>query len=608
MAAPVHRGDRLFYARRHATKEKSVVYFKPAAGGEEKVLFDPNTWSKDGSTSLGVWVPSWDGKRVAYGVKANNSDEAVLHVIDVDSLSDFKVDLIEGAKYADPSWTPDGSGFYYTWLPTDPKIPASERPGFAEVRFHRLGQDPKSDRVVHEKLGDATRFINAGLSKDGRWLLLSISNGWTSNDLLLRDLKTDDNAPWVPVAVGKTAHYGASVFHDRLYIQTDEGAPRGRIFVADAADPRREHWKEIVPQHTSDVLQSSSVVGGKLGVQYLHDVTSRLEVRDLDGKLVREQKLPGLGTASDWFGDEDQDDAYWTFTSFLVPTEIHRTSISTGETALYFRLAAPVDPSKYELEQLFFPSKDGTRIPVFVLHKKGLKKDGNSPLLLGGYGGFLVSEAPAFKAGAFAWLEQGGVYALANLRGGGEYGEEWHQAGMLLKKQNVFDDFIGAAEFLIKEGFTTRERLAIIGGSNGGLLVGAALTQRPDLFRAVICAVPLLDMVRYQKFGSGKTWTSEYGSIDDPAQFKALYAYSPYHQVKPGTRYPATVLASADSDDRVDPMHARKMAAALQNASTGGPVLLRIERHAGHGGADLIKAAIEQTADEYAFALEQLGR
>lgn len=605
VSAPVRRGAFTFLQRRHATKEKSVVYWKDGKSGEEKVLLDPNTWSKDGSASLGDWQPGWDGARVAYQVRANNSDEATLRVIDVATAKVSEVDVIEGAKYASASWAPDGSGFYYTWLPTDPKIPVDERPGYQEVRFHRLGEDPKRDRVVHGRLGDPTAFVSAAVSRDGRWLVLSVQHGWASADVSFRDLTDPKQADrWTPLVVGTAAHWSVEVFRDRFYVMTDDGAPRGRVYEVDPARPARKAWREVVPQRPDATIAGVAVLGGRLALNYLKDASSLLEVRELDGTFVREMKLAGLGTVGGPSGLVDDDEAYFTFESYTTPREIYSMSMKNGRLGLFAKLKVPVDPSPYVVEQVFLPSKDGTRVSMFLVHRKDLKRDGMSRAILSGYGGFQVSETPYFSALLYPWLEEGGVWAAVNLRGGGEYGEEWHKGGMLLTKQNTFDDFLAAARWLSKEKVTSADRLAIFGGSNGGLLVGAAMTQDPQPFSAVLCAVPLLDMVRYHLFGSGRTWISEYGSAEDPKQFEALNAYSPYHAVKKGTAYPATLLLSADSDDRVDPMHARKFAAALQAASTGGPVLLRIERNAGHGGADMVKASVEERADEYAFVLE----
>jgi prolyl oligopeptidase len=606
LGAPIHRGSRYFFTRRHASTEKTIVSWKEGPDGAEKVLLDPNSWSADGSASLGAWSVSWDGARVAYGKKANNSDEATLYVIDVASGKMSDVDIIEGAKYAGPSWTPDGSAFYYTKLPVDPKIPASELPGWADIRLHRIGTDPKTDVVVKEKLGDPTTFQNVHITRDGRFLFLVVSHGWTSTSVWFRDLgMTRAGDAWTPLAVGIKAHFNPDSFGGTLLVQTDDGAPKGRIFAVDPAKPARAAWKEIVPERRDATLQSFGVVGGRLALDYLRSAASLLEIRNLDGTLVREVPLPGIGSASGFVGRDDEDEAFFSFTSFTTPTSIYRTSMKTGATSLYFQVRVPADATPYTVSQVFFPSKDGTRVSMFIVHRKDFKRDGTTRAILEGYGGFLVSETPVFMASLFPWLERGGIYAVPNLRGGGEYGEEWHEAGMLLKKQNVFDDFAAAAAYLAKEKWTSPDRLVLRGGSNGGLLMGAMITQHPELFKVSLCGVPLLDMVRYHLFGSGRTWISEYGSADDAAQFKALFAYSPYHHLKAGTKYPSVLMLSADSDDRVDPMHARKFTAALQAASTGGPVLLRIEQHSGHGGADLVKAAVAQRADEYAFALSE---
>jgi prolyl oligopeptidase len=603
ISAPHHHGGRYFYTRRLATMEKTIVYWKEGKKGKEQVLLDPNAWSADGSSSLGVWSVSHDGKKVAYAERKNNSDEATLYVLDVATGKKSDVDVIEGAKYASPSWTPKGDGFYYTWLPVDPAIGPAERPGFAEVRFHKLGEDPKKDRLVHERTGDPSTFLNVDLSRDGRWLFLYLQHGWTASDVYVKDLEGGAKAEFQPIAVGRPAHYSAEAYKDQIYVTTDDGAPRSRIYRVDPRKLARADWKEIVPERPDATIDGASILGGRLAVAYLKNAASRLEVFELDGTRVRDVPLPGVGTLGGPIGRNDEDEAYFSFTSFTAPNEIHEMSMKTGETSLYSKVKVPVDTAPFTVEQVFYPSKDGTRVSMFVVHRKDLKKDGSTRALLYGYGGFQVSETSVFTSSIYPWLERGGLYAVPNLRGGSEYGEDWHRHGMLLEKQNVFDDFIAAGEYLIKEGYTRSDRLAISGGSNGGLLVGAAVTQRPDLFAAALCAVPLLDMLRYHLFGSGKTWISEYGSADDTAQFAALYAYSPYHHVKVGEKYPSVLLLSADSDDRVDPLHARKFAAELQGSSSGGPVLLRIERHAGHGGADLVKSAVEEGADRYAFAL-----
>ncbi len=605
MGAPRHRGDRYFWSQRHATKEKVIAYWKQGKAGEAKVLFDPNGWSQDGSVSLGSWSVSWDGKRVAYQVHKNNSDEATLHVMDIATGKVSDVDVIEGGKYAYAAWTPKGDGFYYTWLTTDPSVKEADRPGYAEIRFHELGEDPKKDRTIHERTGDPSTFLSVDLSRDGHWLVVTVQHGWTSEDVYFRDERSH-KPELSPLVVGRKAHFSVWPFKDRFYITTDDGAPRSRVFVADPRHPAREAWKEIVPERADEILDGTGVLGGRLALSYLKNVTSRLEIADLNGKTIKEVALPGLGTMSGPSGREDEDEAYFGYESFTTPSEIHELSMKTGETKLYSAVKVPVDPTPYTVEQVFYPSKDGTRVSMFIVRAKDFKKDGHARALLWGYGGFQISETSHFAASIYPWLERGGVYAVPNLRGGSEYGEEWHKHGMLLEKQNVFDDLAGAAEYLVKEGYTKPDRLAVYGGSNGGLLTGAAITQHPELFSAVVSAVPLLDMVRYHKSGAGGTWVQEYGSAEDAAQFEALYAYSPYHHVNLTRKYPPLLLLSADSDDRVDPMHARKFAAAMQaaaEATGGGPVLLRIEKNSGHGGADLLKAEVDKGADRYAFLL-----
>jgi prolyl oligopeptidase len=603
---PRRAGGRLFYPRREATKEKGAVYWREGKAGPEKTLLDPNSWSADGSVSLGVWSVSYDGRKVAYTVKGNNSDEATLYVMDVATGARSHIDVIEGAKYAWPSWTPTGDGFYYTWLPPASAVAAADRPGYAEVRFHALGTDPQRDKLIHAKTGDAKTFVSVNVDRSGRWLVAAIEHGWTRTDVYVRDLRASD-AEWKPLVVGKDARYDVSVDRGRFFVSTNEGAPNYRVLRVDPAHMDREHWVEIVPERSDATLEAVTLVGHHLSLAYLKDVSGRLEVRDADGKLVRDIALPGIGSVSALSGEVDDDVAYYSFQSFTYPTEIFETSVTTGKTSTWYKLNVPVDPSKYVAEQLFATSRDGTRIPFFVLHGQGAERSASTPTMLYGYGGFQAAQTPVFAPSIYPWLEQGGNWVVANLRGGSEYGEAWHRGGMLHEKQHVFDDYFAIAEELVRQGFTRPDKLAALGASNGGLLVGAAITQRPELFGAALCGVPLLDMIRYQLFGSGKTWTEEYGSVDDADDFAALYAYSPYHHVTRGKKYPATLVLSADSDDRVDPMHARKFAAALQWASTGGPVLLRVEKHSGHGGADLVRASVQKVADEYAFALTMLG-
>ncbi|HEX4417457.1 MAG TPA: prolyl oligopeptidase family serine peptidase [Kofleriaceae bacterium] len=602
VSAPVHRGGRFFYTRKHADKEKMIVYWKQGEAGAEHVLFDPNQWSADGSTGLGSWSPSWDGKYVAYGVKEHNSDEAVTHVYDVTAGKDL-ADKIEGTKYSSASWTPDSHGFYYTWIPpVGDKVTVAERPGFAEVRYHKLGAPAAADPIIHPATGNAETFINGSISHDGHWLFVTVQHGWNSSDVYFKDLRKQ-STEWTTLVAGADAIFDVEAWRDLFYVKTNHGAPKNRVYRVAPDHLDRASWREIVPQSEA-TLESFGIVGEHLVLTYLRNAASEIELRELSGTLVRKVDLPPLGSTAGISGNPDEDTGYIAYTSFTEPQVIYKTSIKTGKTSEWARIKLPVDTTQLTGEQVFYPSKDGTKISMFLIYKKGTQRNGTNPTILNGYGGFNVSLTPGFASARAVWLERGGVYAIPNLRGGGEYGEDWHRAGMLLHKQNVFDDFIGAAEYLIAEKWTSRDHLAISGGSNGGLLVGAVVTQRPELFKAVVCAVPLLDMLRYHMFGSGKTWVPEYGSAEDPAQFQALYQYSPYRvAIDAGPRaYPAVLFDSADHDDRVDPLHARKLAAVLQAMQTANaPILLRIERNSGHGGADLVKQQVERSADQLSF-------
>ena len=608
LGAPSHRKGRYFWSRKHSDKEKTVVYWKQGEKGAEKVLFDPNTWSDDGSVGLGGYWPTWDGKIAAYNVKANNADEAEMHFVEVATGKKLD-DVIPGTKYSGASWTPDGKGFYYTWVPPiggDVTVP--NRPGFAEVRFHKLGTDPAKDPIVREATKNPETFVGGYVSIDGRWLMSAVQHGWNSSDIYFRDLKDKKATAWTTLVEGEKANFEVDIWKNKFYVLTNLDAPRYKIYKVDPKKPDRASWKEIVAQDPEATISGFSIVGGHLVVTYLRKASSEMEIRTLDGKLKRKVDLPGKGTTGGISGLPGEDTGYFGYSSFTEPSVIYKTSIKTGKVSEWTRVKLPIDTTPYVTEQVTYNSKDGTPVTMFVMHHKDVVPNGENPTILYGYGGFNVSMTPGFSSARMVWLEKGGVYAIPNLRGGGEYGEDWHKDGMLTKKQNVFDDFIGAAKWLIENKWTNPNKLAISGGSNGGLLVGAAMTQAPELFDVVICAVPLLDMVRYHLFGSGKTWIPEYGSSEDPEEFQAIIGYSPYHKVEQGTAYPAMLMLSADSDDRVDPNHARKFTAQIQWAtSSDAPVLLRIERNAGHGGADLVKQQIEQFADTYVFLNQQLS-
>jgi len=631
VSAPYTRGTRSFWTRRFKDKEKSIVFWREG-NGPDQVLIDPNSWSTEGTVALGGWFPSWDGRYVAYKLKANNADEATLKIKEVASGQDLP-DTIAGAKYAGAAWTADAKGFYYVWIPpVGGDITIDTRPGFAEVRWHELGTDAANDPQIVPSTGSAKTFLDVDVSRDGHWLFMTIQHGWNQTDVWFRDLRktykldmtpapadldTDARVAWhaerrafKKLIVGVDALTMVTAWKDKFYALTNDGAPKYQAFAIDPAHPDRKDWKLIIPE-SEGTLESLQLAGGHLITQKLVNASSRLEVRELGGKLVRPIELPGLGSVVELVGEPTEDSAYFAFTSFTQPTQTFKTSIKTGKSELFAKVDLPIDTSRFEVQQVFYPSKDGTKVSMFIVAGKGLVKDGSHPTLLYGYGGFNQNMTPAFSSSIAVWLEHGGIYAMPNLRGGGEYGEAWHRDGMLDKKQNVFDDFIAAGEYLIAEKYTSSAKLAIRGGSNGGLLVGAAMTQRPDLFRAVICAVPLLDMVRYHLFGSGRTWIPEYGTAEEASDFKTLFAYSPYHHVTQGVRYPALLMLGADSDDRVDPMHARKFTALIQWATDGvdgaHPTLFRLEKNAGHGGADLVKQNVQSYADQYAFLGWQLG-
>lgn len=639
VSAPHHRAGRYFYTRRHPDKEKAILYWKQGKDGAEQVLVDPNVLSKGRNITLRGWSVSWDGKKLAYKLSENNADEATLYVREIETGEDSKIDVISGAKYADASWTPDDEGFYYTWLPSDPSIAVADRPGQSELRYHALGTDPAQDPLVFPATRDPRTFLRGDITRDGRWLVLVIQHGWHRTDVYVKDMQRKQRAPrkapgqtetktkdetagmttaervafhaaqrgFVPLAAGLDAVFRVDWWKGRFFVHTNHEASNYRVLTVDPRRMAMARWREVVPESDA-TLSHVQIIGNHLVLSYMRNAASEIEIRDLDGKLVRKLALPGIGSASGMLGNPDDDEAYFAFSSFTTPDQVYETSIRDGKTSLWAQLDVPVDTSNMVVEQVWYPSKDGTRISMFLIHRKDIARDGKNPVLLYGYGGFDISLTPSFSSLAAVWLEQGGIYAVTNLRGGGEYGKDWHRAGMLLDKQNVFDDFVAAAEHLIGEGYTSPDKLAIYGRSNGGLLVGAAMTQRPDLYRAVVCGVPLLDMVRYHLFGSGKTWIPEYGSAEDPAQFQALHAYSPYHRVAQGTAYPAMLMLAADGDDRVDPLHARKFTAAVQWAAAGQerPVIMRVERGAGHGGADRVAQTVEQYADLVAFLLWQL--
>jgi prolyl oligopeptidase len=604
LGTPVPRKGHYFYTRREGKQNQPILYVREGRDGKERVLVDANALAADGTTALDWWFPSRDGRLVAYGLSQNGSEQSTLHVRDVRTGKDLP-DIIPRTRYASLAWLPDGKGFYYTRYPAVGSVPKGEENYHHYVFFHALGTDPAKDPKVFGEGRPAEDMPAVTLSPDGHWLIVTEHQGWAKSEVFFKDLNKPDS-PFAPLVEKISAIFDVSARNDRFYVRTNDGAPRYRLFQVDPHKPARNDWVEIIPQG-QDVLEGVAAVGDTLAAEYMHQATSRLRLFDLSGKLKKEVGLPTLGTITGIGAEWDGQELFFGFQSFTLPTAIYREDLQTTEKSLWERVKAGINFSEYQVDQVKYPSKDGTPITMFLAHKKGLERDGKEPTLLYAYGGFNISITPTFNASRFLFLERGGLIAIPNLRGGGEYGEDWHQAGMLGKKQNVFDDFLSAAEWLIKEKYTSPQHLVIQGGSNGGLLMGAALTQRPELFRAVVCQVPLLDMLRYHKFLIARLWIPEYGSADNPKQFQWLYAYSPYHHVKPGTAYPAVLLEAAQSDSRVDALHARKMAALLQSAtSSSQPILLRQETKAGHGAGKPRGKVLDELTDTWSFIFWQL--
>jgi prolyl oligopeptidase len=606
---PQMGGKYYFYTRRDAGQNQPVLYVRESVNGHDRVLLDINKLSSDGTVALDWWYASEDGKYIAYGVSPSGSEESTLHVIE-SATGRILPDAIDRTRFSSLAWLKDSSAFYYTRHPKKGDVPAGEEVYHVKVFFHQLGTDPANDPLIFEDKRNPQNIPNCTLSEDDHWLLITVEEGWTKTELYLQDLHSK-NAP-VEITTGKNFLYGGGFFEGKLYITTNEDAPHYRVFVTDAANAKRENWKELIPE-TDAVLLGASVMGGQLFTQYEHNVASELKIFSLQGKKLADVPQPAIGNVFAASGHYDRNEIFFGFQSFTVPPAVYHYDLTSGKTALWAKVDAPsIDPAAYDVHQEWFASKDGTKVPMFIVSKKGLARNGTNPTLLTGYGGFNISLGPTFSRSAYLWMEHGGVYAVANLRGGSEFGEDWHRAGMLEKKQNVFDDFIAASEYLIAQKYTDRDHLAILGGSNGGLLMGAMITQRPDLFRAVVCAVPLLDMLRYQNFQIAKLWIPEYGSADDAKQFDWLYAYSPYHHVKPGQEYPAILFMTADTDTRVDPMHAKKMTALMQAEAKNGaskerPILLRIDTKAGHGQGKPVAKQVEESTDMYSFLFWQLG-
>jgi prolyl oligopeptidase len=604
---PSREGNRYFYTRNSGLQNQAVLYTVTSLDAQPQMVLDPNTLSTDGTVALSGTEVSPDGKLLAYSLSASGSDWQEWKVREVATNKDLS-DHLKWVKFSDVSWTPDGKGFFYSRY-DEPKGDTLKAVNyFQKVYFHKLGTPQSEDVLVYERPDQKDWLFGGSVTDDGNYLIITVFQGTdVKTRAYYKDLRNKDAAVVKLLDEFDAAYYFVGNEGSRFWFQTDLESPRGKILEIDTKNPARSNWKVVVPE-AKETLQSVSFVNNQFILNYLKDAYTQVKIYDTTGKLVNEVAFPGIGTAAGFAGKATDKETFYAFTGFTMPTTIYRYDMVTGKSTIFRQPKVDFNPADYETKQVFYTSKDGTKVPMFITHKKGLKLDGNNPTYLYAYGGFNISLSPGFSVSNLVWMEMGGVYAQPNLRGGGEYGEEWHQGGMKLKKQNVFDDFIAAAEWLIANKYTSTPKLAIGGGSNGGLLVGAVMTQRPDLFGAALPAVGVMDMLRFQKFTIGWAWVSDYGSSENPAEFKALHAYSPLHNIKPGTSYPPTMITTADHDDRVWPGHSFKFAAALQAAQAGdAPILIRIETKAGHGAGKPTSKIIEEAADRWAFLVKIFG-
>lgn len=605
-SAPFKVGGRYFYSYNSGLQNQNIIYTMTSLDDEPQILFDPNTWSEDGTVALGGMSVSDDGRYVAYAIAEAGSDWRKYRIRDIETGEDLP-ETLEWVKFTSPAWTKDNKGFFYGRYDAPSEAAFHSVNKFQKLYYHRINTPQSEDVLVYHRPDEPDWGFSPSVTEDGRYLIITVSKG---TDDKYRILYKDLTEPYgMPVELIDNFEAEYSFIGNEgttFFFKTDLDAPLGRVIAIDIRKPQRENWREIIPE-SDDTLQGVNMLANMFVARYLQDAVTAVRMFNINGEFVRSVAFPGIGSAGGFGGKRTDTETFYTFSSFAVPPSIYRYDMLTGESTLLRQAAVDIDPQAYETTQIFYTSKDGTRVPMFITHKKGLRLDSNNPTLLYGYGGFNIPLTPTFSISRIAWMEMGGVYAVANLRGGGEYGEKWHKAGTRLNKQNVFDDFIAAAQWLIDNNYTNPEKLAIQGGSNGGLLVGACITQRPDLFGAALPAVGVLDMLRFHKFTIGWAWIDDYGCSDDPEEFKALLAYSPYHNLKPGVQYPATLITTADTDDRVVPGHSFKFAAALQHAHVGdNPVLIRIETRAGHGAGKPTEKIIEEIADMYAFLAKNL--
>jgi prolyl oligopeptidase len=605
---PEKHGEKYFYLHNNGLQEQSVLYAIDSLSAEPRTLLDANKLSKDGTSSMAGFEFSEDGRRLAYGVSHGGSDWQEWKVRDVATAKDSE-DHLKWVKFSGASWTRDGRGFFYSrYDEPNEKTKLEDQNYFQKLYFHRVGTPQSEDKLIYERKDEKRWGFDGDVTEDGKYLVVTVWVGTERNNGVLFQSLSPSAAPVANLLTEFDARYEFIGNEGPVFwFFTDLNAPRGRVIAIDTTKPERAAWKEIIPE-AKDALRSVHLVGDRFIASYLKDATSLVRVFALDGKHVRDVDLPGIGTASGFGGRRSDKETFYTFSSYTTPGTVYRYDIASGKSSVWRRPKVGFDPDDYESRQVFYKSKDGTRVPMLITHKRGLRLTGDNPTLLYGYGGFNVSITPQFSVTSLVWMEMGGVYAVPNLRGGGEYGKTWHDAGKKQNKQNVFDDFIAAAQWLIDNKYTSRAKLAIHGRSNGGLLVGASMTQRPDLFGAAVPGVGVMDMLRFHKFTIGWAWVSDYGSSDEADDFKTLRAYSPLHNIKPGTKYPPTLITTADHDDRVVPAHSFKFAATLQAAQAGDvPVLIRIETSAGHGAGTATSKRIAEATDILAFLSEVLG-
>lgn len=602
---PIKRVKRYFFSKNDGLQNHNVIYAANNPADTPQVAIDPNVWSEDGTVAMDYWEASKDGRYIAYGRSLKGAERGVMRIRDIEKGEDLP-DSITDTSYPSVAWLNDNSGFYYSRNPSPGSVPPGDENYYEKVYFHRLGSTMADDRLIYERPDIKELGLSAQLSEDGKHLLIYGYLGSSrKNEVYHKALS--DNSAIKPIISGFEFAYNGVAIDSNFYVMTNEHAANGKIILINLNNPDRKNWKTIVPE-SNDILENFYAVNGHLILLYLHNAYSIVKVFRPDGGFVNEIKLPTLGSVKGVSGRWNDEEIFIDFHSFTFPYTVYRYDLPKNELIFHHRNPVKIDTSGYETKQVWYNSKDGTPISMFVVHKQNIKLDGKNPTLLYGYGGFTATMTPYFSSTIFVLLENGFVYAMPNLRGGGEYGDEWHKAGMLEKKQNVFDDFIAAAEWLIDKGYTSPRKLAISGGSNGGLLVGAVMVQRPELFRAVICGAPLLDMIRYHLFNIARYWIPEYGSAEDSTQLDFLLAYSPYHNIRPNIAYPAALFQSGETDWRTHPLHARKMVAALQAATTGAqPILLDMERKTGHGWGMPLSLQLEKYADEYAFLFWQLG-